>query len=52
MHAAAVYEELYALYRKIYFALGTGGAPATTLGDVLPALRSLADKTRNPADSV
>jgi L-ribulokinase len=52
VHAAAVYDELYALYRKIYFALGTGGAPATALGDVLPALRSLADKARNPAVSV
>jgi L-ribulokinase len=44
--AAAIYDELFALYRKVYFALGTREAPALALGDVLPSLRTLADKAR------
>jgi len=44
--AAALYDELFALYRKVYFALGTRDAAATALGDVLPGLRSLADTAR------
>jgi L-ribulokinase len=40
--AAAVYEKLYALYKKTYFALGTRSAPPVHLGDVLPELRSIA----------
>ena len=40
--AVAVYERLYALYRKTYFALGNSDAPATALGDVLPELRKIA----------
>ena len=39
---AAVYEELYQLYRKVYFALGSRNAEAASLGQVLPALRSIA----------
>jgi L-ribulokinase len=44
--AVAVYQDLYPLYRKLYFALGKTGAPATALGDVLPALRQIAAKQR------
>ena len=44
--ASAIYDELFALYRKVYFALGTREAPATALGDVLPALRALAARAR------
>jgi L-ribulokinase len=43
--AVAIYERLYSLYRKVYFAFGKRGAPAVSLGDVLPELievRSLA----------
>ena len=36
------YERLYALYRKVYFAFGTGDAEAVPLGDVLPHLRAIA----------
>jgi L-ribulokinase len=36
--AVKVYEELYQLYRKIYFAFGQPGAKAVALGDVLPKL--------------
>ena len=32
----ACYEELYQLYRKVYFALGARGAEAVPMGDVLP----------------
>lgn len=41
--AAAVYEELYGIYRKLYFAFGRGGSEAVSVGDVLPALRRLRD---------
>jgi L-ribulokinase len=36
--AVRVYEELYQLYRKVYFAFGQRGAKAVELGDVLPKL--------------
>jgi L-ribulokinase len=42
--AVAVYERLFALYRKVYFALGTRNAAAVALGDVLPELRAIAAK--------
>ena len=40
--AAAVYEELYQLYRSVYFALGTRHAEPAALGAILPALRKIA----------
>jgi L-ribulokinase len=36
--AVRVYEELYQLYRKVYFAFGQSGGPAVKLDDVLPKL--------------
>ncbi len=39
---AAVYEKLFALYRKLYFGLGSANAQAVALGDVLPELRAIA----------
>jgi L-ribulokinase len=36
--AVKVYEELYQLYRKVYFAFGRRGGPAVELGEVLPKL--------------
>jgi L-ribulokinase len=44
--AVAVYERLFALYRKVYFSLGEREAPASRLGDVLPELRRIAADTR------
>jgi L-ribulokinase len=44
--AAATYEELYGLYRKLYFAFGTPDSAAVSAGDVLPALRRIAARTR------
>ena len=40
--AHAVYNRLFALYRKLYFGLGVRGAEAVALGDVLPELRKIA----------
>ena len=40
--ATAIYERLFALYRKAYFALGTRSAEAVPLGDILPELRKIA----------
>jgi L-ribulokinase len=44
--SVAVYNELYPLYRKAYFALGRSDAAATPLGMVLPELRRIAAATR------
>lgn len=38
---AAVYERLYPLYRKLYFALGRPGSDPAAIGDVLPGLRQV-----------
>ena len=42
----AAYEQLYGLYRKLYFAFGRPGSEAVEAGDVLPALRRLAAQAR------
>jgi L-ribulokinase len=42
--SAAVYQQLYPLYRKLYFALGTSAAAPCALGDVLPELRRIASE--------
>jgi L-ribulokinase len=44
--AVAVYEELYALYRDVYFSLGTRNAKPLELGRVLPELRRIAASVR------
>ncbi|MGA8109853.1 MAG: FGGY-family carbohydrate kinase, partial [Acidobacteriaceae bacterium] len=44
--AHAVYQKLYPLYRKTYFALGTPNAAAVQLGDILPELRKIATEVR------
>ena len=44
--AAAAYEPLYQLYRKVYFALGTRDAAPAALGAVLPELRRIAAAAR------
>jgi L-ribulokinase len=40
--AAAVYEQLYQLYRDVYFALGRKDAEPVALGRILPELRRIA----------
>src|SRR6476646_1910070 len=37
--AAQTYEELYALYRELYFGFGSSNAPPLSLGQILPRLR-------------
>ena len=44
-----VYEELYGLYRELYFAFGNGDAPAASVGRVLPTLRRIAATARGAA---
>jgi L-ribulokinase len=44
--SARVSEELYALFRKLYFALGRKGSAAVETGEVLPALRRIASQVR------
>jgi L-ribulokinase len=40
--SAAVYEELFGIYRKLYFALGSKSSAPAALGDVLPELLRIA----------
>ena len=44
--AARRYDELFALYKAVYFNLGQRGSAATSLGDVLPELRRIAAEAR------
>jgi L-ribulokinase len=44
--SAAVYQELFAIYRRMYFAMGRKDAEAIGVGGVLPALRGIAAQTR------
>ncbi len=44
--AARVYEELYGLYRELYFGFGKADAPAISAGRVLPSLRRIAATAR------
>ena len=44
--AAAIYEELYQLYRDVYFALGKRDAAPVALGQILPELRRIAAQAR------
>jgi len=44
--ASAIYERLFALYKKTYFALGTRSAQPVALGDVLPELRRIASQKK------
>jgi L-ribulokinase len=44
--AAQTYEELYALYRELYFAFGSSNADAISAGRILPTLRRVAASAR------
>jgi L-ribulokinase len=39
--AVAIYEKLFPLWRKLYFAMGSPNSEAISIGDVLPALRKI-----------
>ena len=43
---AAVYDKLYDMYRRLYFAFGTRRSTAVEIGDVLPELRNIAAEAR------
>ena len=47
--AAALYEELYGLYRRVYFSFGDRSAKPEPLADVLKDLREIAAHARNGA---
>ncbi len=44
--SAAIYGELFPLYRDLYYGLGKPDAPKAGFGHILPALRKLAAKAR------
>jgi L-ribulokinase len=44
--SAKTYQELYALYRELYFAFGSAKAPAISAGGILPNLRRVAAAAR------
>ena len=45
--SVAVYERLYALYRQLYFAMGTSDSSPTAIGNVLPTVRAIAAEVRS-----
>ena len=45
--AVDTYNELFSLYREVYFAFGRRGSNSATMGDVLPELRRIAASARN-----
>jgi L-ribulokinase len=47
--AAQTYEELYTLYRELYFGFGSPNAPAISAGHILPILRRVAAAARGDA---
>ena len=47
--AARIYDELYRLYRELYFGFGNPDAKAIAVGRVLPALRRIAASARGNA---
>jgi L-ribulokinase len=47
--AAAVYEELYGIYKDLYFGFGSRESSARTLGGVLPCLRRIGAAARGSA---
>jgi L-ribulokinase len=48
----AIYEQLYAMYRSLYFALGNPASGAIHIGSVLPELRRIAAEARTLAPAV
>ncbi|HVM75591.1 MAG TPA: ribulokinase [Candidatus Saccharimonadales bacterium] len=47
--AARVYEELYGMYRELYFAFGKANASQISAGQILPTLRRIAAAARGNA---
>jgi L-ribulokinase len=49
--AASVYNRLYAVFRRLYFAFGDRAAEPAPMGDVLPLLRKIAEENSRAAVS-
>jgi L-ribulokinase len=49
--AAATYRELYALFKKLYFALGEKRSDTVSVGEVLPQLRAIAARARSAKEA-
>ena len=49
--AARTYDELYAIYKKLYFGFGRKASEAISAGDVLPVLRRIGAEARKGADA-
>ncbi|HLZ93398.1 MAG TPA: ribulokinase [Candidatus Acidoferrum sp.] len=47
--AAQTYQELYIVYRDLYFAFGSTNSPAVPVGSILPTLRRVAAAARGSA---
>jgi L-ribulokinase len=47
--AARVYDQLYTLYKRLYFGFGSKSSDAIAVGEVLPALRHVAAEARKGA---
>ena len=45
-HSVSIYNQLYALYRRLYFSLGSKNSSPAAIGDILPQLRSIAAQAR------
>jgi L-ribulokinase len=45
--SVAVYQQLYPLYRKLYFAFGEKQSAAASIGDVMPEIRRIGAEVRN-----
>jgi L-ribulokinase len=48
--ATQTYQELYPLFRKLYFSFGAGGSKSVEMGEVLPELRSITARVRDGWD--
>jgi L-ribulokinase len=46
-NSVAVYQQLYPLYRKLYFAFGEKNSAAANIGDVLPEIRRIGAEVRS-----
>jgi L-ribulokinase len=44
--SAAVYEQLFPFFKRLYYAMGTKDSAPAVVGDVLPALREIAARAR------
>ncbi len=46
--SVAIYEQLYPLYKQLYFSFGKKDSPPSSIGNILPELRGIAAHARQP----